>query len=156
MRARRGASLRRDLRPLRERARAQPRGAGAQRRARLKLPSGGVQLFHRVALERVARAILAALQFAPPGFWACNVVDPYDRDYAGLARKVGELVGVDWEPVDVPFAATDHQWQTRHPVLASDERLRTVLGVRADEPDPDEALAVAVDWLRADVEANRA
>jgi hypothetical protein len=32
-----------------------------------------------------------------------------------------------------------------HAVLASDERLRTVLGV--SEPDPDEALGECVRWL---------
>ncbi|HUA12484.1 MAG TPA: hypothetical protein VMA83_10825 [Solirubrobacteraceae bacterium] len=114
---------------------------------RLELPDGGAQVFHRVALARVAAAIGAAVERAPDGFWACNVVDPYDSDYAGLARKVGDLLDFAWEPVDVPFATTDHPWQTRHPCLASDERLRTVLGVRADEPDPDEALAATVAWL---------
>jgi nucleoside-diphosphate-sugar epimerase len=56
---------------------------------RLELPDGGVQIFHRVAVERVGRAVVAALERAPDGFWACNVVDPVDRDYASLAGAVG-------------------------------------------------------------------
>jgi nucleoside-diphosphate-sugar epimerase len=111
---------------------------------RLELPDGGVQLFHRVAVERVGRAVVAALERAPDGFWACNVVDPWDREYAGLARRVGELLGWEWEPVDVR-ADDVHPWHVMHPVLASDERLRHVLGV--SEPDPDAALEETVRWL---------
>jgi hypothetical protein len=38
----------------------------------LPLPDGGVQLWHRVAVERVANAIVAALERAPDGVWACK------------------------------------------------------------------------------------
>ncbi|HEV7845248.1 MAG TPA: hypothetical protein VGO83_03260 [Thermoleophilaceae bacterium] len=112
---------------------------------RLELPDGGVQLFHRVAVERVGRAVLAALERAPDGFWACNVVDPVDWEYAGLAGSIGRLLSWEWEPVRVPFEESDHPWQTRHPVLASDERLRHVLGVM--EPAPEAALRECVEWL---------
>lgn len=112
---------------------------------RLELPDGGVQIFHRVALERVARAVVAALEHAPSGFWACNVVDPSDRDYASLAGAIGRLLDWEWEPADVPFSEADHPWQVRHAVIGSDERLRSVLAVT--EPDPDDALEECVRWL---------
>jgi nucleoside-diphosphate-sugar epimerase len=112
---------------------------------RLELPDGGTQLFHRVAVERVGRAVVAALSRAPDGFWACNVVDPVDREYASLAGAVGRLLGWEWEPVSVPFSEAEHPWHVSHAVLASDERLRHVLGVT--EPDPDAALAECVRWL---------
>lgn len=112
---------------------------------RLELPAGGTQVWHRVALERVGRAVAAACERRVDGFWACNVVDPVDFDYAGLAAAVGRLLGWVWEPVEVPFAATDHPWQVRHPVLCSDRRLREVLGVEG--PDPGDALADCVRWL---------
>jgi nucleoside-diphosphate-sugar epimerase len=112
---------------------------------RLELPDGGVQVWHRVAVERVGRAIVAALNRAPNEFWACNVVDPYDWDYAGLAGEIGRLLDWCWEPVRAAFSDTDHPWQVTHPVLCSDERLRRVLGVT--EPDPMEALAQTIRWL---------
>jgi nucleoside-diphosphate-sugar epimerase len=112
---------------------------------RLELPDGGTQLFHRVAVERVGRAVVAALSRAPDGFWACNVVDPVDREYASLAGAVGRLLGWEWEPVSVQFSEADHPWHVSHAVLASDERLRHVLGVT--EPDPDAALEECVRWL---------
>lgn len=113
----------------------------------LPLPDGGVQLFHRVAIDRLSRAILAATERPTEEPWACNVVDPQDRDYAGLARRIGELLDWEWEPRRVPFAEDVHPWQTAHPVLASDRRLREDLGVGADQPDPDDALREAVEWL---------
>jgi nucleoside-diphosphate-sugar epimerase len=112
---------------------------------RLELPDGGVQLWHRVAVERVGHAIVAAVARAPEGFWACNVADPYDWTYAGLAGEIGALLDWEWEPVRVPFDAVDHPWQTLHPVLCDDRRLREVLGVT--EPDPRVALANTVRWL---------
>jgi nucleoside-diphosphate-sugar epimerase len=112
---------------------------------RLPLPDGGVQLFHRVAVERVGRAVAAALERAPEGFWACNVADPVDWTYAGLAGEVARLLGWEWDPVRVSFDEAEHPWHTIHPVLCSDRRLREVLGVT--EPDPREALAECVAWL---------
>jgi nucleoside-diphosphate-sugar epimerase len=112
---------------------------------RLPLPDGGVQLFHRVAVERIARAVAAALERAPEGFWACNVADPVDWTYAGLAGEVARLLGWEFEPERVGFDEAEHPWQTVHPILCSDRRLREVLGVT--EPDPREALAECVAWL---------
>lgn len=112
---------------------------------RLPLPDGGVQLFHRVAVERVGRAVAAALQRAPEGVWACNLADPVDWTYAGLAGEVARLLGWDFEPERVGFDEAEHPWQTLHPVLCSDRRLREVLGVT--DPDPREALAECVAWL---------
>jgi nucleoside-diphosphate-sugar epimerase len=114
---------------------------------RLPLPDGGVQLFHRVALGRVARAILAAVERPSSELWACNVVDPVDWDYSGLARRIGEILDWEWEPEKVSFDGADHPWQTGHAVLASDRRLREVLGVAPDQPDPDDALRETVEWL---------
>jgi nucleoside-diphosphate-sugar epimerase len=111
----------------------------------LPLPAGGVQIWHRVAVARVARAIVAALNHDPDGFWACNVVDPYDWDYAGLAAQVAGILDWKWTPVDVAFHETDHPWQVGHPVLCSEERLRHVLGVT--EPEPRAALRETVTWL---------
>jgi len=113
----------------------------------LPLPDGGVQLFHRVAIGRLAGAILAAAERPAESLWPCNVVDPTDRDYSGLARRIGELLDWEWEPRRVPFSEDVHPWQVGHPVLASDRRLREGLGVGPDEPDPDDALRETVEWL---------
>jgi 2'-hydroxyisoflavone reductase len=113
----------------------------------LPLPDGGVQLFHRVAVDRLAHAILAAAERRADGLWACNVVDPVDWDYSGLARRIGEILDWEWEPRKVPFDEADHPWQTGHPVLGSDRRLRYALGVGPDRPDPDDALRDTVEWL---------
>jgi nucleoside-diphosphate-sugar epimerase len=122
----------------------------------LQLPDGGAQVWHRVAVARVARAIRAALDHAPDdGFWACNVVDPYDWDYAALAGRIAELLDWQWEPVTAPFTEVEHPWQTSHPVLCSDERLRHVLGVGSDEPDPLDALRETVEWLWDDCKDQR-
>lgn len=115
----------------------------------LPLPDGGTQLFHRVATDRVGRAIAASVDRAPDGFWACNVVDPYDWDYSGLANEIGRVLDWHWEPIRVAFADTDHPWQVTHPFLCSDRRLRDVLQV--DEPDPQIALAECLEWQQADV-----
>jgi nucleoside-diphosphate-sugar epimerase len=119
----------------------------------LPLPDGGVQVFHRVAVDRLAAAILAAVARPPDGLWTCNVVDPADWDYSGLARRVGAILDWEWEPRKVAFEAADHPWQTGHPMLGSDRRLRDDLGVGAEEPDPGEALRETVEWLWENREA---
>jgi nucleoside-diphosphate-sugar epimerase len=111
----------------------------------LKFPDRGQQIFHRVAVERVGRAIVGAIERAPEGFWPCNVIDPYDWTFAGLAGHVGRLLDWEWIPVNVPFDEADHPWAGAHPILASDYRLREILGVHA--PDPQEALAETISWL---------
>jgi nucleoside-diphosphate-sugar epimerase len=111
----------------------------------LKFPDRGQQIFHRVAVERVGRAIAAAIERAPDGFWACNVVDPYDWTFAGLAGQVGRLLDWHWEAADVPFKDEDHPWAAAHPIFGSDFRLREILEVR--EPDPRDALAETIEWL---------
>jgi nucleoside-diphosphate-sugar epimerase len=113
----------------------------------LPLPDGGVQLFHRVAVDRLAGAILAAAERPPDALWTCNVVDPVDWDYSGLARRIGEILDWEWKPLKVPFEEADHPWQTGHPMLGSDRRLREVLGIQPDQPDPDDALRETVEWL---------
>jgi nucleoside-diphosphate-sugar epimerase len=116
---------------------------------RLGLPDGGTQLFQRVALERVGRAIDAAIHRAPAGTWACNVGDPRDFTFGGLAAVVAERLGWAWEPEHVRWPgdpeADDHPWNSRHPVLCDDERLRTVLEVTA--PDPLDATRDTIDWM---------
>jgi nucleoside-diphosphate-sugar epimerase len=116
-----------------------------ERQRRLPLPGGGDQIFHRVAVDRVARAVAAALERAPDGFWACNVGDPGDWTYGGLAGEVARLL--DWEFTFelVGIDEADHPWKVRHPVLCDMRRLEEVLGVT--EPDPAEALAECVSWL---------
>jgi nucleoside-diphosphate-sugar epimerase len=111
----------------------------------LKFPERGQQIFHRVAVERVGRAIVAALERAPDGFWACNVVDPYDWTFAGLAGEIGRLLDWEWEPVEVPFEDADYPWAAAHPIFGSDVRLREILKVR--KPDPREALIETIEWL---------
>jgi len=113
---------------------------------RLELPDGGAQFWHRVAVDRVGAAVTAALESSPNRLWACNVVDPYDWSYAGLAAEIAALLDWEWEPVRVAFNEADHPWQTAHPVFCSDRRLRETLGVSA--PDPRQALAETVHWLR--------
>jgi nucleoside-diphosphate-sugar epimerase len=113
----------------------------------LKLPAGGQQIFHRVAVERVARAIVSSVSNSPEGFWACNVVDPYDWTFAGLAAEIAAQLDWEWQPIDVPFAEADHPWSAAHPLFFSDRRLREILHIRADEPDPADALRSTVDWL---------
>ena len=73
------------------------------------------------------------------------MVDPYDWSFAGLAARVAELLDWQWELVRVPFTDCDHPWQTAHPVLCSDHRLRETLGVT--EPEPEDALAETLRWL---------
>ncbi|MDX6664068.1 MAG: hypothetical protein QOG68_274, partial [Solirubrobacteraceae bacterium] len=129
----------------------------------LALPGGGDQIFHRVAVERVGRAVAAAValrttgsssgHFGPhigpncplDGFWACNVGDPGDWTYGGLAAEIARLL--DWEFVFEPvsFDAAEHPWQSRHPVLCDTRRLEEGLGVT--EPEPAAALAECVSWL---------
>ena len=101
-------------------------------------------------MERVGRAVVAALDRAPDGFWACNVVDPYDWTYAGLDGHIADMLGWESEPARVAFSAVDHPWQTAFPVICSDRRLREVLGVV--DPDPDAALRETVEWLWANRE----
>jgi len=112
---------------------------------RLPLPDGGTQLFHRVALERVGRAVAAAIARAPSGWWACNVADPRDFTYGALASLVADQLGWDWQPDAVAGRDGDHPWNVRHPVLADTGRLRHVLGVQ--EPDPLDATRAQIAWL---------
>jgi nucleoside-diphosphate-sugar epimerase len=120
-------------------------GKVARGERRLKLPAGGTQLFHRVALDRIGRAIAAALERAPAGTWACNVADPRDLTFGGLATLVAERLDWAWEPEEVAWADGDHPWNVRHPIIGDTARLREVLGVR--EPDPFEATVAQIDWL---------
>ncbi|MCW2990916.1 MAG: NAD-dependent epimerase/dehydratase, partial [Solirubrobacterales bacterium] len=113
--------------------------------ATVPLPGGGHQIFHRVAVERVGRAIAAALERAPEGFWACNVGDPGDWTYGGLVGEVGRLLGWEFSFEPVGLEDTDHPWKVLHPVLCDTRRLEDVLGVVA--PDPADALAECVSWL---------
>jgi nucleoside-diphosphate-sugar epimerase len=120
-------------------------GKVARREARLPLPDGGTQLFHRVAVERVGRAVAAAVERAPGGRWECNVGDPRDFTFGALASLVARRLDWEWEPVAVPWADGDHPWNVRHPVVADTTRLREVLGVV--DPDPIAATHAQIDWL---------
>jgi nucleoside-diphosphate-sugar epimerase len=112
---------------------------------RIELPDGGAQLFARVALERVGRAVVAAAERTPDGFWPVNVVDPYGWTYAGLVGEIGRILDWEWEPVAVRWEEADHPYKIQSPFVCSDARLREILGVT--EPDPREALAETVRWL---------
>lgn len=112
---------------------------------RLALPAGGTQVFHRVALDRVGRAIAAAIRAAPSGRWECNVADSRDFTYGGLARLVEQQLGWEWETQTVGWDEGDHPWNVRHPVIADTNRLRQVLGVV--DPDPLTATTEQVTWL---------
>ena len=111
----------------------------------LALPDGGTQVFHRVACERVGRAVAAAMERAPSGRWECNVGDPRDYSFGALAALVAERLDWTWEPVDVPWQEGDHPWNVRHPVITDTARLREVLGVT--EPDPVAATIAQIEWL---------
>jgi nucleoside-diphosphate-sugar epimerase len=112
---------------------------------RIELPDGGAQLFARVALERVGRAVVKAAELAPSGFWPVNVVDPYGWTYAGLVGEIGRILDWEWEPVAVRWEEADHPFKIQSPFICSDVRLREVLGVI--EPDPRHALVETVRWL---------
>lgn len=121
---------------------------------RLELPWEGTQYFSRVAVERVARAVIAAAERAPDGYWACNVVDPYGWTFAGLAGEVGRLLDWEWEPVVTewvnPFSddpALHHPFNVPSPCWYADDRLRTDLNVTTDQPDPHTALEDTIRWL---------
>jgi nucleoside-diphosphate-sugar epimerase len=120
-------------------------GKVARGEHRLRLPDGGTQQFHRVAVERVGRAIAAALARAPAGVWACNVADPQTLTFGGLARLVAERLDWSWELEPVGWADGDHPWNVRHPVLADTTRLTQQLGVLA--PNPLAATLAQIDWL---------
>ena len=120
-------------------------GKIARGERRLALPAGGTQLFQRVAVERVGRAIAAALERAPTGAWACNVADARDLTFGGLAAATAERLGWEWEIEEVAWADGDHPWNVRHPVVADTTRLRDQLAVT--EPDPLEATIAQIDWL---------
>jgi nucleoside-diphosphate-sugar epimerase len=122
-------------------------GRVARGERRLPLPDGGTQLFHRVALDRVGRAVAAAVERAPEGRFACNVGDPRHLTYGALATLVAERLDWTWEPEPVAWSEGDHPWNVRHPVVADTTRLREVLGVL--EPDPLAATLELVDWLWA-------
>ncbi len=111
----------------------------------LTVPHGGTQLFHRVALERVGRAVANALDHAPDGTWACNVGDPSDLTFGGLAHLVATEFGHEWELSESDWADDPHPWNVRHPVVADTRRLTDVLRVRA--PDPMEATRAQLHWL---------
>ena len=111
----------------------------------LPLPDGGTQLFHRVAVDRVGRAVAAAVDSAPDGRFAANVGDPRDFTYGALAALVAERLGWEWEIHPVPWSTCDHPWNVRHPVIADLARLQEVLAVR--EPDSVQATVAQIDWL---------
>jgi len=117
----------------------------------LQIPDGGTQLFHRVAIDRVGRAVSAALEHAPDGLWACNVADPTDFTYGALARLVAERFDWEWELEPVAWERSDHPWNVRQPVFTDTTRLRQTLGVT--EPDPVAATLAQLDWLWANREA---
>jgi nucleoside-diphosphate-sugar epimerase len=116
--------------------------AGAHR---IELPDGGAQFFARAALDRVGRAVVAAAERAPDGFWPVNVVDPYGWTYAGLVREIGRLLNWEWEPIFVRWEDADHPYKVHSPYFCSDARLREVLQVTG--PDPRDALEETVRWL---------
>jgi len=122
-------------------------GRVARGERRLGMPMGGNQIFHRVALDRVAGAIAAAIERAPTGAWACNVGDPSALTYGALASLVAEQLGWEWElvPADHSDDEHDHPWNVRHPVLADVRRLEARLGVL--EPDPIAATIAQIEWL---------
>jgi nucleoside-diphosphate-sugar epimerase len=120
-------------------------GKVARGERRLPLPGGGTQLFHRVAAERVGRAVAAAVERAPGGRWECNVGDPQDLTFGALAGLVAARLDWAWEPVNVPWEEGDHPWNVRHPVVTDTTRLRQTLGVT--DPDPIAATAAQIDWL---------
>ena len=120
-----------------------------EKRKELKIPAAGAQIFHRVAVERVAHALVAAATARIPEVphpWACNVVDPYDWTYAGLAAEIGRLLDWEWEPKEVSFDEAIHPWRVTSPLVVSDVRLREVLAIPSGRPDPRDALAATVRW----------
>jgi nucleoside-diphosphate-sugar epimerase len=120
-------------------------GKVARGERELTLPAGGTQLFHRVALDRVGRAVAAAIRAAPEGRFECNVADPRDFTYGTLARMVAAQLGWEWETRTVGWEEGDHPWNVRHPIIADTTRLQHLLGVV--DPDPLAATSEQVTWL---------
>lgn len=120
-------------------------GKVARGERRLPLPDGGTQLFHRVALDRVGRAVAAALDNAPDGRFACNVADPQDLTFGALAALVAAELDWAWEPDHVAWPEGDHPWNARHPVTVDTTRLQRTLHVTA--PDPLAATVEQIAWL---------
>ncbi|MGH2987863.1 MAG: hypothetical protein ACRDLO_14405 [Solirubrobacterales bacterium] len=122
-------------------------GRVARRERRLGLPLGGTQIFHRVALDRVGRAIAAAIERAPAGTWACNVGDPGLLTYGALARLVAQQLDWEWDLVPAAYSDPefDHPWNVRHPVYAATSRLEAELEVL--EPEPVMATVRQIEWL---------
>ena len=110
----------------------------------LTLPHGGTQLFHRVALDRVGRAVANALEHAPDGTWACNVGDPSDLTFGGLAHLVATEFGHEWELGESDWADDPHPWNVRHPVVADTRRLTDVLASARARPARGHARAAAL------------
>jgi nucleoside-diphosphate-sugar epimerase len=113
----------------------------------LAVPDGGTQIFNRVAVDRVGRAVAAAIEQQHDGFWACNVADASDFTFGGLARLVADRLDWEWTLELVPWEEGDHPWNVRHPVIADTTRLRDTLGVV--EPDSVQATLEQIDWLWA-------
>jgi nucleoside-diphosphate-sugar epimerase len=122
-------------------------GKVARNERRLAMPDGGTQIFNRVAVERVGRAIAAAIKHAPDEYWACNVADPSNFTFGGLARLVAERLPWEWDLQPVGWESGDHPWNVRHPVTADTVRLRYTLGVI--DPEPVDATLQHIDWLWA-------
>jgi nucleoside-diphosphate-sugar epimerase len=120
-------------------------GKVARAERALPLPDGGTQLFHRVAADRVGRAIAAAVDRAPGGRFDCNVGDPFDFTFGALAALVARQLDWRWEPVASAWVDGEHPWNVRHPVVADTTRLRTLLGVL--DPEPVAATEAQIAWL---------
>jgi nucleoside-diphosphate-sugar epimerase len=111
-------------------------------RGALLAPGGPAE---RARPEAIWTRSPAALDRAPVGTSPCNVGDPRDLTFGGLAALVAERLGWEWEIEDVAWSESDHPWNVRHPVVADTTRLQEQLGVR--EPDPLEATLAQIDWL---------
>jgi nucleoside-diphosphate-sugar epimerase len=117
-------------------------------RARLALPDGGYQLFHRGYVEDVARAAVLALESRRAAGRTYNVGHEKVLTMRGVAELVARVMDHQWELVSVPAAwlPPTNPFATAYPIVYDLGRIQSELGCR-DTVSLEEGMRRTVDWL---------